>query len=132
MPRIGTDASRGTSPRHRSTVPAGQDATEAGPAVPSHSEIVVDPAAPDYSRSDLGPLRGPRRRKPTAFGLPSTFGLDPEALRAERRRRMAGGWAAWEIETRLADPDAEQPGAECRGEFGPGGRWHPGCQGCAA
>lgn len=45
MPRIGTDASRGTSPRHRSTVPAGQDATEAGPAVPSHSEVVVDLAA---------------------------------------------------------------------------------------
>ena len=91
-----------------------------------------DPAAADYSRGDLGPLRGPRRRRHATFGWPSTFGLDPEALRAEQRRHMAGGWAEWEIEARLADPDAEQPQPECRGEFGPGGRWHPGCQECAA
>ena len=100
--------------------------------LPRGAGLADDPAAPDYSRGDLGPLRGPRRRTAAAFGRPSTFGLDPEALRAERRRRMAGGWAEWEIEARFADPDAEQPGAECRGEFGPGGRWHPGCQECAA
>jgi hypothetical protein len=100
--------------------------------LPRDAGLADDPAAADYSRGDLGPLRGPRRRKPTAFGRPSTFGLDPEALKAERRRRMAGGWAEWEITARFADPDAEPAQPECRGEFGPGGQWHPGCQGCAA
>jgi hypothetical protein len=101
--------------------------------LPRDAGLADDPAAPDYSRGDLGPLRGPRRRrKPSAFGWSSTFGLVPEALRAERLRRMIEGWAEWEIEARLADPDAEQPQQECRGEFGPGGRWHEGCQECAA
>src|SRR5438094_7707516 len=70
-------------------------------SVPPDCDGAEDPAVPDYSRGDLGPLRGPRRRKPTAFGRPSTFGLSPGALRAEQRRRVVEGWGEWEIRARF-------------------------------
>jgi hypothetical protein len=37
VPRLGADASRGTSPRARSAVPAGQSAAAAGHELPSHA-----------------------------------------------------------------------------------------------
>jgi hypothetical protein len=96
------------------------------------ADATDDPAVPDYSRGDLGPRRGPRRRAPTVFGEPSSFGLTREALRTERRRRQLEGWGEWEITARLADPDAEPPQWECPGQFGADGRWARCCRGDAA
>jgi hypothetical protein len=64
--------------------------------------------------------------------LPSTFGLSPDHLRAERRRRVAEGWGEWEIKARFADPDADYAQLECPGEFGPGRQFRARCQECAA
>ena len=100
-------------------------------SVQPDGDVADDPAAPDYSRGDLGPLRGSRRRKPTAFGRPSTFGLNSEALRAERRRRMVEGWAEWEITARFADPDAAGAAGMPR-RVRARRAMAPGCQECAA
>jgi hypothetical protein len=99
--------------------------------IPADAEA-DDPTTPDYRQGDLGPRRGPRRRNPTTYGQPSTFGLGREALRSERRRRELEGWGEWEITARFADPDAARPNRECPGQFGPAGRWVPCCRGDAA
>jgi hypothetical protein len=72
VPSIGTRTSRGTSPRARSAVTAGQDGADAGPAVPRHY-----------------------------FGQPSDYSLSVAELARHIRRLRAAGWMAWECEARF-------------------------------